>query len=246
MSYRPAYTHTHTKRKYSTVDAHTSCQPVTAEGSPPIHQLRGLIGCFKPCTVFLVRSLRKRRKIKKIIILDVEVTQFRMKIKTSQMLWDVTRGSQVRARPVRTGPVDACGKQATRRANTNIHALHFPSFLCLSLCPLCCSFLPFLMAPPPRAPGASKGASQLVEKKRACAQTKITRTLRSNGPRPPAPPPAGALPALRQEDKWAEIRPPGPMCVVIQKGRRAVAGRSRPTAVWDSEWTTPVVAGLRY
>lgn len=83
-----------------------------------------------------------------------------MKIKTSQMLWDMTRGSQVRARPVRTGPVDACGKQATRRANTNIHALHFPSFLCLSLCPLCCSFLPFLMVPPPQAPGASKGASQ--------------------------------------------------------------------------------------
>lgn len=154
-------THTHTKSRYSTVDAHTSCQPVTAEGSPPIHQLRGLIGCFKPCTVFLVRSLRKRREIKKsLYLLYMEVTQFGMKIKTSQMLWDLTRGSQVRARPVRTGPVDACGKQATRRANTNIHALHFPSFLCLSLCPLCCSFLPFLMVPPPRAPGASKGASQ--------------------------------------------------------------------------------------
>lgn len=123
-----------------------------------------------------------------------------------------------------------------------------PPFLCLSLCPLCCSFLPFLMAPLPRAPGASKGASQPGngrKKNGPARKQRLHGRCVPTGHAPPSPPPAGALPALQQEDKWAEIRPPGPMCVVIQKGRRAVAGRSRPTAVWDSERATPVVAGLR-
>lgn len=102
---------------------------------------------------------------------------------------------------------------------------------------------PLLLFPPifngaaasgPREPRRGQANRAMVEKKKTGPRANKDYTdvaFQRATPPPPSPPPAGALPALRQEDKWAEIRPPGPMCVVIQKGRRAVAGRSRPTAV---------------